>query len=160
MQPNPAEHIALCQFVIKQMGLRGDVAEEAFSESLVALTTAAQRYDPGRGLPLAHWLARNIRWSIRSWMSKQRQEARIMATPGSLDLVTTAPNTDDRLRLQETVALANQILTPDEWRVVIGKAYGYKGTELAKILGCSEVQISRLRHRGVAKLKKAINAQT
>jgi len=70
MQPNPADHLALIHRVINQMGISENERDEAFSESLVAITEAAQSFDPTKG-SVAGWLARNIRWSIKTWQLKQ-----------------------------------------------------------------------------------------
>lgn len=149
MEPDPSEHIGLVGHVVRQMGISGDLAEECFSEGLVILAVASQKFDESRSLPLANWLARNLRWGISNWLSRQRPTVEL---PEAIE----APRDPiwSQIELKEVLVLAKEILEPAEFLVVMGKAYGYKGKEMAKVLGCSEGQVSRLHQRGVAKLKE------
>lgn len=153
MEPDASRHIGLIHHVVRQMGLRGDAAEECFSEGLVALTVACQNYNPDKGLPLAHWLARNLRWSLLNWINQQKRQS-LSVYP---DKKVEPDTAQERLELKEAVLVAHNLLTPQEQLVVLGKAYGYKGIELAKALHCSEGQISKLHQRGVEKLKEALS---
>lgn len=155
--PDASLHLGLLGHVIRQMGLRGDLAEEAYSEGLVTLTVACQNYDEARGLPLAHWLARNVRWSILNWMNKQHQEIPYALQSGVVVEPIERSNTEVTVLLKEVITVAKEILQPQEFLAVMGKAYGYKGKELARAMNCSQGQVSKLQQRGIRKLKAEIN---
>lgn len=146
---DPSEHLKLIHRVIHQMGLHGDEAEEAYSESLVAITTAAQTYDPGKGVPLANWLAKNIRWGIQNWRHKQRPSYPIM------DVVETPRDVlSARTDFKAVLTQVEKLLTPLERQVILAGAWGYSGKEIARALKITEVEVSRAKTRARAKLEQ------
>jgi RNA polymerase sigma factor (sigma-70 family) len=141
------EHLRLIHRVISQMGLRGDTAEEAYSEGLVAIVEAARSYDPEKGR-LANWLANNIRWSILGWLNRQRQ---------TLPLIQTEAPTENlaaRTELKELIENMKEALTDKEYVTIMLEAAGFSGIEIGKKLGMSPVQVTRCKQRARAKLEK------
>jgi len=153
MQPDPVDHLPLINHVIKQMGLKGDIAEEAFSESLVIITKASQTYDPNQNVPVANWLAIKIRWSLKRWLWKQRQVTDHLPLYEAL-IENSNNQIDNSIELKETIAKAQSLLTPEEYFCIIADAFGYQGRELARRLNISEVQVSRIKKRARIKLAK------
>lgn len=145
------QHLPLISRVIGQMHLKADERDDAFSEGFLALVKASSTYDPSRNIPLANWLAKNIRWGILNWRHKQ----------GSflyLTIPIEAPrNTlEDKLSLSEAITKVEQLLNPTERYVVLQSAVGYKGTEIAEQLKISTVQVSRIKHAAQGKLRAAL----
>lgn len=169
---DPAQHLPLIHRVISQMHLYGDMKEEAYSEGLVAITEAAQTYDPSKGIPVAHWLAKNIRWSLATWIAKQRVNVSLEARPLRLvgdkerDIVPN-PSIGSRLEAREgseeafsrrielnsLLGRMQELLTQDERLVLLYHAAGYKGIEIAKMSGMSPVQVSLLKTAAQRKLR-------
>lgn len=143
-----SQHLPLIYRVIGQMGLTGDLAEEAYSESLVTITKAAKSYDPSYGVPVAHWLARNIRGGIQNWLRKQRRTAVLEPAIAAAVDVTSA-----RIELNEVLVRVNKLLTPEERKVIIMTAIEYRGVEIAKKLGMTTVQVHRLKRSAQKKLR-------
>lgn len=143
------EHIPLIYRVIHQMHLVGDTAEEAFSEALVAITVAAQTYDPGYNVPVANWLARNIRWSLQTWLHKQHATVDISIIP----IENTRETLQSKTELNDVLMLARNILTPMEYEVIMADAAGYSGREIAKHLGMPAVWVSRTKFKGQEKMR-------
>jgi RNA polymerase sigma factor (sigma-70 family) len=146
---DPSPHIPLIHRVIGQMGLKGDLAEEAFSESLVTITEAAQSFDPDKGVPLANWLARNIRWGISHWLTKQRGEIPLEFLPEP----PLAPESM-RLELKEVLRRADKILAPKEKLILMAIALGYSGAEIAKELEMTPVRITVITQSIQKKLRR------
>jgi RNA polymerase sigma factor (sigma-70 family) len=155
MKPDPADHLRIIHRVINQMGITGDMAEEAYSESLVIITQASQSFDPNKNVPVANWLAKNIHWSLKRWLWQQHRQQNVFKYIQDNQYAKEDANyMEIHTQLSETVAKAKEILTKEEYFCVMAKAFGYKGKELAKILNTSEVQISRIRQMAIKKLKK------
>lgn len=142
------EHLRLAHRVIGQMGLRGDIAEEAFSESLVLITEAAISYDESRNVPLANWLARNIRWGISKWLDKQKP---VMHMEEDFVFPERTENFTKVIEYRELLGRLSK-LTLMERTVVLSEAFGYKGIEVAKRLGISPVSVSKIKRRARRKL--------
>lgn len=137
MEIDASPHLPLIHRVIGQMGLQGDEKEEAFSEALVAIVEAAKKYDPNRNVPLANWLAKNIRWSIANWLDRQHYTVQMPMT-----IEAPKVGLSDVAELNEVLAKARAVLTPQEHQILMATAYGYKGIEIAKALGISTGQVS------------------
>lgn len=135
--------------MINQIGLNPDQADEAFSESLVTITEAAQSYDPSKGVPLANWLAQNIRWGIYHWLNKQR-----ITIP--LEALVEEPEAAENsyTELKEVLQKAEKVLNEKEKQVLMGIALGYKGREIAKALGIHPVMVTVIKQRVQKKLKE------
>lgn len=142
-------HLGLIRRVISQMGLRGDVADEAFSHSLVTVVEASRTFDPARNVSLAWWLGKNIRWSINHWLAAQH--ARPTVPFESVSEPVLEPS-EAALELHEALIRVKAILTPNELHVTLGLALGYNGNELSKKLGVSPAQISRFKNSARRKL--------
>jgi len=172
------QHIPLINRVIGQMGLRGDAADEAFSEGLVGLVEAAKSYDPTRG-PLAHWLAKCIRWKIINLHNKERihfgrpivnkfgnPEERgytgfKVSGAGKIDIGTAHLDIEDqqnymqnRQELAELLVAMHEQLTELEYRILILGAMGYQGQEIAREFNLHPVAVSRAKKTARAKLEK------
>lgn len=163
MSVDASPHLPLIGHVIKQMGLRGSTADEAFSEGLVAITKAAIKYDPGRNVPLANWLAQNIRWGINSWLEKERrinylipdQPPAIDDTDNFMDAIEAPENVESsRAAFKEALALMERLLTAQERLILLATAWGYTGVEIAKSLNLSTVQVSVIKTKAQAKLRR------
>lgn len=179
---DPSPHIPLIYRVVNQMGFQGSDKEEAFSEGLVAITVAAQKYDPSRGVPLANWLGKNIKWSLQNWRSEQRRrsefeapvpisQAVIHATfenaqNGSLGASTlrhigvlnqaSVAQLDNHIALREVLEKMHEILTPLECNVILLHAIDVSGIWIAEYLGITPVAVSRTKNRAQAKLREAL----
>ena len=149
MKVDASLHLPLISRVIGQMGFKGDAAEEAFSEGLVALTEAARKYDPGRNVPVANWLAINIRWSLQTWRSKQHLTFELPQ-----HLLAPKRTEESSAELKEVLTRAELILTPIERQVILAHAYGYKGREIAKTMGKSTGWVSKTLKRAQTKLRE------
>lgn len=135
------------------MSLYGDMKEEAFSEGLVLITEAAKTYDPGKGVPVANWLAKNIRWGLATWVARQKATVELpVKTPVRASEEALSARTELALLLGRMQAL----LTTDERLVLLYSAAGYKGIEIAKMSGMSPVQVSMLKTAAQRKLKEEI----
>lgn len=144
---DPTTHIPLIYRVIGQMGLTASEADEAFSIGLLAITEGSLSYDPERQVPLANWLALNIRTSIYNWRKKQRRTI----TSGLYHLW---PHKDEQeISLSEVVRIAERILTEQEKIVLFGIAAGFKGYEIAEKLHVSQKRVSIVKKRAQEKLK-------
>lgn len=180
--PDPSPHLALIYRVAEQMGFKGSDKDEAFSEGLVAITVAAQKYDPARGVPLANWLGKNIRWSLQDWRANQRRRTEFEAPVpvsqavihnvfesahisslgsstvrhiGTLNQASVA-QLENHLALKEAWEAMPEILTPLERNVIIMHALEIPGVEIAEHLGITTVAVSRHKKRAQAKLRAAL----
>lgn len=150
MGVDPSEHLNLVRRVIRQMGLQGDDAEEAFSESLLTITEAAQKYDPSRSVPLANWLARNVRWGIINWMRRTRTWYPIPDAQPARDTFENSEYVNELLELLRK-------LTPREQYVLVASAAGYTGKEIAKRMGISATKVSEIKYEAKVKLGQRNN---
>ena len=150
---DPAQHLPLVHRVIGQMHLYGDMKEEAFSEGLVAITEAAQTYDPSKGIPVAHWLAKNIRWSLATWITKQKATVELK-TNAAIAHQGSEKALSARTELALLLGRMQELLTQDERLVLLYHAAGYKGIEIAKMSGMSPVQVSLLKTAAQKKLRE------
>lgn len=177
------QHLPLINRVIGQIGLRGDLAEEAFSEGLVAITEAAQTYNPEKG-PLAHWLANNIKWRILDWRNREIgfRGVPIMNNQGNetergytgfhtsgrmsldwdinigtshLDIEDETNHTELSNELKEVLRLIDLVCNAREKQVMLLTAIGYKGSEICKLIGMTPVQVTRAKQSARMKLEKA-----
>lgn len=146
---DPSQHLRLIHRVIRQMNLYGDLAEEAYSESLVTIVEASKTYDAEKG-PLASWLANNIRWSIRSWIARQN---RFSAQYLYADVEDTRFDFSS-VEVDELVAKMKHILTDTEFKVLVLTAVGYSGKEIEQKLSMSAVQITRTKQKARMKMEK------
>lgn len=146
---DPSPHLALINRVSGQLGLRGSTREEAFSEGLVIITEAAQTFDPSKG-PLVNWLANNIRWGLIRWLNTQRVEYPIeTSVEPSRDAI------NGFVELNAAVSLAKEILTPQEYQIIMWSALEYSNQDIAKSLGISPGWCSRLKEKAQRKLRQA-----
>jgi RNA polymerase sigma factor (sigma-70 family) len=143
-----SQHLPLINRVINQMGLIGDEAEEAYSESLVTITKAAKKYDPSYNVPVANWLAQNIRFGIQKWRSRQK-----LYLPISMPIMAQQDISDISITLKETIEQLEILLTPLEKQVILATAIGYTGQEIARALNTYPVAVSRAKKRAREKLK-------
>lgn len=150
---DPAQHLPLVHRVINQMHLYGDMKEEAFSEGLVLVTEAAQTYDPNRGVPVAHWLAKNIRWGLATWISKQRYATPLPSKEPASEGSERALSA--RTELASLLGRMQVLLSQDERLVLLYSAAGYKGIEIAKMSGMTPVQVSLLKTAAQKKLRES-----
>ena len=149
-----AQHLPLIHRVIKQLNLYGDMKEEAFSEGLVLITEAAKSYDPSREVPLANWLAKNIRWGLATWITKQKATVEL---PATMPLEGAQRALSARTELTLLLARMQELLTPQERAVILYSAAGYKGIELAKLTGLTPVRISNIKKAAQRKLQEDNN---
>lgn len=154
MGVDASQHLALINRVISQMGLRGDVAEEAFSEGLVIITEASQKFDPNKQVPVANWLALNIRWSLRNWLRKQHLAISIESSTGGF--IDDKASADNGFELKETLARIETLLSQEERFIVLASAIGYSGEEIAHVLKIAPSWVSRLKKRAQRKIKEAM----
>lgn len=148
---DPAQHLPLIHRVIGQLHLYGDMKEEAFSEALVSITEAAQTYDPSKGVPVAHWLAKNIRWSLATWIAKQKATVEL---PVKTPVRASEEALSARTELNLLLTRMKDLLSQDERLVLLYSAAGYKGIEIAKMSGMSPVQVSLLKTAAQRKLRE------
>lgn len=179
---DPSPHIPLIHRVIHQMGIAGSDQEEAFSEGLVAITVAAQKYDPSRGVPLVNWLGKNIKWSLQNWRSEQRRRSDFEApVPTSQAVIhnvyesahksslgastlrhigllnqASVANLDNHMALKEVLERMHEILTPLECNVILLHAIDVAGIQIAEYLGITPVAVSRIKNKAQAKLREAL----
>lgn len=151
MTVDAGEHLRLIHRVIYQMGLRGDLAEEAFSEGLVHITVGAQSYNPEKGVSVASWLAQNIRWGLYKWLDKQRPAYNVDDIP----LQTREESFSKVIEYREVLGRLAK-LTELQRTVVLAEAFGFKGVEVARRLGVSPVSISKAKHRAMEKLNATV----
>lgn len=175
------KHLPLIHRVIGQIGLRGDLADEAYSEGLVAIVEAAKTYDPSKG-PVAHWLANNVKWRI---LDVRNRELRFRGYPifnkngpeaergytgfhtsgrnagleielgtAFLDLEDEIDHTELSNELKEVLRLVDDVCTAQEKQVILLTALGYKGTEVCRILNMTPVQVTRTKQAARMKLEK------
>lgn len=177
---DPSEHLPLIYRVINQMGIAD--REEAFSEGLVAITVAAQEFDPARGVPLANWLGKNIRWSLQNWQQKNRRRAsqeapheisravvhnvmeseqdvhvgastlKFMQGAGRDSVVSL----ENHIALREAFAKISEILDELERNVLLLHALSWPGIKIAKHLGISPVAVTRTKARAQKKMREAL----
>lgn len=182
MPVDPSPHIPLIYRVCNQMGIHGTDAEEAFSLGLVAIVEAAIKYDPTRNVPVANWLARNIRWSLQSWRRDQRTRENYEApaevsaavihnfaessqgtsgTPNVTKLIgNTAKLSADNVSTfagRQDLCEAINSLPPVERQVIIASIQGYSGLDISKALRITPVAVSRARTKAHAKLREALS---
>lgn len=143
------QHIRLISRVIGQMNFPPSMVDEAFSEGLVGIVEAGRTFDPSYNVPLANWLAQNIRWHLAKWRAAQIPSIPIP------EFHEGKPETFMSSELKEVFAIMDTVLTEQERQVILGTALGYKGVELAKALGVTNIQIHRIKHRATDKLKEA-----
>lgn len=143
---DPSEHIRLIYRVINQMGIKYSDKDEAFSEGLVALTEAAQTFDPERNVPVAAWLARNIRWSLKTWRANQYWSYQIPVQAEAKESV------DYRTEFNEVLKKLSSVLSPREQLILLATALGYNGVEVAKFLHLEPMAVSRRK----AKIRKKL----
>ncbi len=178
------QHLPLINRVIGQIGLRGDIAEEAYSEGLVAITEAAQTYDPAKG-PLAHWLANNIKWRILDWRNREigfrgvpimnnhgpegergytgfHTSGKGALTSPEIEIGTAFLDVEDEINhtelsheLREVLRLIELVCNAREKQVILLTAVGYKGSEICKLIGMTPVQVTRAKQSARMKLEKA-----
>lgn len=158
MEPkvDASEHLGLIYRVVNQMGLRGDYAEEAISEGLVAITKAAQSFDPSREVPLASWLAKNLRWEIASWVRKQRATVPLLPTMG---LQTPRDVLSAHSNLTQVLIAAQKILTAKERKILLAVGMGYSSREISIALNLSESAINLIKFRARKKLREEIDGR-
>lgn len=153
MPVDAGEHLPLITRVIKQLDLRGDEADEAFSVGLVAITEAAIKYDPSRGAPIAHWLARNIRWSLNEWRTSLRPVRQHAPMP---EVVVSSRDTlTSRVEYMEAIACF-EVLTDDEFTVMTRHLLGWSGNEIAEYMKISPGGVSKMRRRARLKLTELL----
>jgi RNA polymerase sigma factor (sigma-70 family) len=129
------------------MGLSQNQEDEAFSEGLVALTEAAQTYDPSRNVPVAAWLARNIRWSIKSWRLRQTYSQVIpIETQAKDDMVSNA-------EFHEFLGQIQNLLNPRDQLILLATMLGYNGKEIGEFIGQDTMFVSRAKRRIRERLK-------
>lgn len=161
-----SQHIRLCHRVIGQMGLPEAIADEAFSESLIYLTEAAETFDPTRNVPVASWLANNVRWKLRNWLRTHKPTV-------SIDQIET-DRTQSAGQFRAGISLKHAIardghsdtlveyedllskLTERERVCLLSEVYGYPGIEVAKRLGITAVAVSRAKSSARKKMKDEI----
>jgi len=145
------DHTPLIYRVIGQMGLSADEADEAFSEGLVSLASAQLSYDPQKAVPIASWLAMNIRWSLSNWVKKER-----IRRSRSFRLEEIPEPTETRLstlvEYSQVIAQVKSLLTDEEQLVILASACGFLGRELARHLGRSEAYVSEVKWQARQKL--------
>lgn len=151
---DPAQHLPLIHRVIGQLHLYGDMKEEAFSEGLVLVTEAAQTYDPSRGVPVANWLAKNIRWGLATWIAKQKATVELKAN-AAIAQEGSQTALSARTELNLLLTRMRDLLSQDERLVLLYSAAGYKGIEIAKMSGMSPVQVSLLKTAAQRKLRES-----
>lgn len=167
MSVDAGQHLGLIHHVIKQMGITGSEAEEAYSESLVTIVVAAKEYDPSRNVPLANWLAKNIRWRIQNMRAAQHPTVPLEVITGihkqtnphfrSAQNAVIEPSREGMLGVmeyKEVLTRIDELLTTEERQVILAGAVGFKGIEIAKALKISPVQVSRIKTRALEKLKE------
>lgn len=137
--------------VIGQMRLGSEETEEAFSEGLVALAEAEKTFQPERGVPQANWLAQYIRWSLATWITKERQRQG-QTLPMPVEVARRVESGRDEFNA--LMAQMAVILTEEERFVTLALAWGYKGKEVAKCLGRSQTYVSNVKHRARYKLQQ------
>lgn len=148
MEIDAGEHIPLIYRVIHQMGLSPDQAEEAFSESLVTITEAAKTYDPSKNVPVANWLAQNIRWGIYRWLGQQKPLIPLEFLPEEPHAAENAS-----AELKEVLRKADKVLDKREKLVLMGLALGYSGREIATAMGINPVMVTVIKQRVQRKLR-------
>jgi RNA polymerase sigma factor (sigma-70 family) len=134
------------------MGISENERDEAFSESLVAITEAAQSFDPTKG-SVAGWLARNIRWSIKTWQLKQMYnwQHQIPVTVEAKDDLA------DRVAYNDLLRLMDKELTARQRTILLATAAGYKGKEIAAALQVGEMTIVRERRKAQTRLRELLS---
>lgn len=155
------EHLPLISRVIGQMSLTGDMAEEAFSEGMVALVEASQSFNPDKGVPLANWLAMNIRWDIKTWVNKQHRTWNVSKSwldaeeiRQEIEFTDVSKKMDINLEFNELIKTMEKVLTERERQILLADAFGYSGKRIAQVLGISQVQVSKIKKRAQNKLRK------
>lgn len=150
MEEDPAQHFPIIHHVITQMGLNEWERDEAFSEGLVAITEALRSFDPDKG-QLAGWLARNIRWSIKSWQIKQNYNWSKPYPP--VVMSTDHLSLESKVMFNDLLRLIGSELTKREQVILMATAVGYNGKEIAEYLKVSEMTVVRSRRSAQAKLR-------
>ena len=163
MAVDPSPHIPLIHRVIHQMGIRGSDAEEAFSVGLVAITEAAQNFNPEKGV-LVSWLANYVRWQIKAWQYKERRHHHFsfMRKEDGEEVMIEPEDNKNSLEfseeMRETLALVQKVCDETEQKVIISLALGYTGREICQKFGMTPVQVTRAKQRARQKLEIARDA--
>ena len=147
------EHLGLIPHVIRQMGLKGDLAEEAYSEGLVSIVKAAKKFDPSKdknGKLLAAWLAKNLRWDIQNMLAKVKP---VQPLEVALESATMPQN--DRSEFNQLVERAKKLLTPTEHKILMASAFGYRNEEIARALKIMPATVTALKRSARIKLEES-----
>lgn len=130
-----SEHIDLLGSVIRKMNIPPYLADEAFSEGLVALTKAAQKFREEEGVPVEAWLRKYIQWELLNWQHQEyRHNSSEVQEWDESPIIPVELNVQQRLLLKEIILAVDQ-LEPAEKMAMMGNYYGLNFAQV-----CEEVK--------------------
>ncbi len=116
--------------------------DEAYSEGLVLLTTAAQDYQPDTGASLSSWIYTRLFWGLVNWRTKELGQTR-GAVP--LDDVSEPWEEDGHsgAEWQEAVSVGENL--PIRLRIALfAEVVGYNRKEIGQAMNVSDVRVGQL----------------
>ena len=160
-------HIGLAETIARKRCLRGhEDPDDTRSDAFWGLLLAVRAFDAERG-SFAAYAAVRIEYAIRrgrqirsgvprlAWERGDRRPPLSLQGPAGedgtelVDLLTAPPDAEES-------SLVDALrLLPARERLVLGLRYfrGLKQSEVARIIGCSQMQVSRIERAGIEKLR-------
>ena len=137
----------------------GDALVGAAMETLAA---SMRSFDPDRGVPLSAWVRTKVRFGVIDEYRGSRHRREISYAAEDLDryegtagdLLATLAERDQQAHAARALAQL-----PERERLLIDASiHGVSVRSMARIFGISEGRASRLRSRGLARLRDALTA--
>ncbi|WP_434302634.1 sigma-70 family RNA polymerase sigma factor [Clostridium botulinum] len=149
--------------------------EDLFQEGCVGLMKAANRFDSNRGIKFSTYAYLYVDGAILimarddKWYGKNRKERFEKSAPYSLDAaikglenempyINLIGNDDFNFEKIELKMLVDEL--PNDLKDIVNMIYieGFSQTEIAKIIGCSQISISRLKREALEYLKFQVSS--
>lgn len=177
---NVEEHLSLVKFTIKKYFIIFDQFdyEEKYQIGCIGLIKAAKNFDDTLGIKFSHyaiiWIKGEItnylkgdKWKIGSREERLSNDAKVpisLETPISCSsendttLIDTL-GTSGRFENVEIMELLNGILDKREKEIIVlNVLHGYPQARISKVLGVSQMQVSRIKLKALGKLRELLIA--
>lgn len=122
--------------------------DEAKSQALLDVTRSMRSFKPEKGVPLAAYLARDIRFCILNWQQREYKRTH-------LEIGEWIPAPDrgfGKFALEEVIEIAQKCLSRGEYVALIGSAVGFTTSELERAICPSEMSLRKLQRSAREKL--------
>lgn len=148
-------------------GMRRNLPSSVDGDALVgaaleALTAATRSFDPERGVPLSAWVRTRVRFGVIDAYRGSRHRREISHAAGDLDRHAAAagdPLTALADRDEQADAVRALAQLPEGERLLVDASiHGVSVRNMARALGISEGRASRVRSRGLDRLREALGA--